>query len=71
MTTPFDMIGTKRLAPTCTAIAEAGGTSEHAEWICKPGKAAALVAFMNAQMGGVNTHSCPVNFPLTSFLIDG
>ncbi len=55
MTTPFDMIGTKGLAPTCTAIAEAGGTSEHAEWIRRPRNAATLVAFMNEQMGGVNT----------------
>lgn len=55
MTTPFDMIGQKELAPTCTAIADAGGTSEHAAWMRKPGNAATLVAFINSQMGGVNT----------------
>lgn len=55
MTTPFDMIGTKELAPTCTALADAGGNDEHAAWIRKPGNAATLVAFMNGQMGGINT----------------
>jgi hypothetical protein len=55
MTTPFDMIGQKELAPTCTAIADAGGTSVHAAWMRKPGNAATLVAFINSQMGGVNT----------------
>lgn len=55
MTTPFDMIGTRGLAPVCNAIADAGGNDEHAAWIRKPGNAATLVAFMNSQMGGVNT----------------
>ena len=51
---PFDMIPQKQLAPTCTAIAEAGGTTEHAAWIRQPGNAATLVAFMNSQMGGAS-----------------
>lgn len=55
MTTPFDMIGQKELAPTCTAIADAGGTSEHAAWMRKPGNAATLVAFIDSQMGAITT----------------
>lgn len=48
--TPLKQIGLNELAPTIVALSDAGGTTEHAEWIRKPGNALLVVRFMNGQL---------------------
>lgn len=48
--TPLKQIGLNELTPTIVALSDAGGTTEHAEWIRKPGNADKIVGFINERL---------------------
>jgi hypothetical protein len=49
MATPIDQIGQHELNPTLKALAKAGGTTDHADWIRRGENAKLLIDFMNKQ----------------------
>lgn len=56
MTKPIDQIGLNELFPTLKALAKAGGTTEHADWIRSRSNAAQLIQFVNEQVNGSLVH---------------
>lgn len=51
MAKPIDLIEFNELGPTLKALAKAGGSTEHADWMRSRGNAAKLVRFMDEQRG--------------------
>lgn len=51
MAKPIDEIEFKELAPTLKALAKAGGTIEHADWMRSGHNAAKLIRFMDRECG--------------------
>ncbi len=49
MAKPIDQIGQNELHPTLKALAKAGGTTEHADWISSGDNAARLISFIDDQ----------------------
>lgn len=49
MATPIDRIGMHKLAPTLKALAKAGGTTDHADWIRSGKNAVKLIEFIKGQ----------------------
>ena len=69
MTTPIDQIGLHELTPTFRALARAGGTTEHSDWIRSGENAELVIQFIDDKLGVAdkNFYKMTVEQQLTAY----